>query len=1150
MCFFIEFVLFLPFDRLIKRDCLHRIIWSSISCMRNILVVLLLVLVGTRVWAQTPADSIIISEINYNPAGPGSDALEFVEIYNRTQTPVDISGYILAYSLADEVLPSLYFRDTLKAGTILPPLGRIVFARDSTMISQMYNYPGSYQLDTSINGFYIRFNDVAGMFWFTRPNGLIIDTVRYYSTSGILVNDWPDATEGAAGLGASICLCDENRGNDTGYYWSAAVNGVHGYFNGLRLRANPGTDCAAAVEALSVTVETPTVIKVAFNQILKFPSLFTPVDIGCFDVIPGYPALPTITSITAIPNPLCDTVILNLASPLISGVFYSLVVKPTAPGGGAILGRTNNLGTPVMLVPDTFIFGFNILPSTQMPLIISEIFYDQPGDDSLEFVEVFNTSTTATIRLGALRFTKGIDFVFPDSLLTPRTYAIIAKNAKAVRNFFKLPPSVYVFQWQPTPQGFLEDGGELLEIRNTQNQVIDSVHYRNSRPWASYASGRGSSLMLCDTVNYSVSLPIGLPPYYQLYNDDPCNWTADTIGNFKGLLSDGSRIFATPGAGYNCIKPTVSIGLPYQVGIDSLVLRPSLNPVRPVQSYTWTSYWPVRPTYNITRSVDTLRVDTSGHYFVTIYDSLYGCQQSNAVRVRIRDADTLVFHTDLPVKTERDVVVPQFSVLALNSALQIEETYDDTIRLRIFSGPAGGRMLGDTAVRAVKGVAKFGNIRFTREGTYVLYANARTRGKIPFFDNDPFYNDTLGSDISANIDVTDQVTKTLMFVNPPRRLAKQTPAAPILVHALNNSGNIERSFYGRCRLFLQSGPDGGRIISGDTIKEAEGGYVSFENVTFNIPGTYVLGVHSGWLTASYYPVVFVYDTAVCALRFTVENRLVTVNRPIRGLCVQAISCDGRIDTTFSGAITLTYKDKTGPADPVTGTFTVNAVKGIACFNDIRVSQPGVYEFFAKTGIVIDSAFSGDITAEWPTPRYLALKDVTPEFVMQTRFPRFTVEVLDIDSVIVPTFNDYIQISAIVVQRPGASIAGQLIAKAAKGIATFEDVQFSAQGWYTIEARHSNLTDTAIVYIKQNTAVDPLAVELNLQVYPNPSNTGEFNVRFDGRQQSKLEVLDAQGRVVLRSSGEDRVDLSQEAAGLYRLRIITAKGVIMTNLLKH
>lgn len=102
-----------------------------------------------------------------------------------------------------------------------------------------------------------------------------------------------------------------------------------------------------------------------------------------------------------------------------------------------------------------------------------------------------------------------------------------------------------------------------------------------------------------------------------------------------------------------------------------------------------------------------------------------------------------------------------------------------------------------------------------------------------------------------------------------------------------------------------------------------------------------------------------------------------------------------------------------------------------------------------------------------------------------------------------------------------------------------------------------LDDLAFTY-DDVTATRNAALAAALQVYPNPSTSGLFTVHADAHSGSlahtSLTVTDAQGRTVLHqvatsSPPPRQLDLQQQPAGCYLLRLDTPRGMVVRRLVK-
>jgi hypothetical protein len=199
------------------------------------------------------------------------------------------------------------------------------------------------------------------------------------------------------------------------------------------------------------------------------------------------------------------------------------------------------------------------LPPGSTAASITEILYDVPGsDESLEFIELHNTSTEFERNLSYYTFTSGIEFTFPSSFIIPGdAYVLLVKDSIAFFDAFGISG------WQY--EGDLDDNGEILVLRNNFNQVADSVNYRSTAPWPLLAAGQGHSLTFC--VNDTLG------------NSTPFYWT--TSNTATGLVLNGTPLFADPGSA--CSEPN-SVD---EKGTDRAVIYP--NPTEGAFTVRWPS---------------------------------------------------------------------------------------------------------------------------------------------------------------------------------------------------------------------------------------------------------------------------------------------------------------------------------------------------------------------------------------------------------------------------------------------------------------------------------------------------------------------------------------------------------------------------------
>ena len=230
--------------------------------------------------------------------------------------------------------------------------------------------------------------------------------------------------------------------------------------------------------------------------------------------IANYVFAPTLTITAAVYNATLNSVTLT-HSGLTIGSAYQLTVSN-------VQDTANNVLSPAYVSPNLF---YNALTSG---LIISEIMYNAPSANSnqLEFLEIYNNSSSS-ITLGGIKVKDEANFIFEfEELTLAANSVVLLATDKASADAF------YGVSFIDMPQGIsnaLGNGGELLQILNSEGNIISQVEYDDATPWPLSPDGNGPSLEL-------------LNPNGNL--NDGTNWAPAT--NLVGQ-SIGLDVFASPG---------------------------------------------------------------------------------------------------------------------------------------------------------------------------------------------------------------------------------------------------------------------------------------------------------------------------------------------------------------------------------------------------------------------------------------------------------------------------------------------------------------------------------------------------------------------------------------------------------------------------
>ena len=181
-----------------------------------------------------------------------------------------------------------------------------------------------------------------------------------------------------------------------------------------------------------------------------------------------------------------------------------------------------------------FLFFLTSLFSVEAQIVISELSYNPPesGTDSLEYIEIYNAGNQP-VHLYKYKFSRGIDFTFPDVTLGPDQYLLLTVNQAAFMNVYGLQS----IQWN---SGALSNGGERVTLTDSLNVELVDFTYANTAPWPTSGdgtNGEGRSIELCGP---------GADP------NQGEHWKVSE--NDLMIMLNGRNIFGTPGAD-NSIAP-------------------------------------------------------------------------------------------------------------------------------------------------------------------------------------------------------------------------------------------------------------------------------------------------------------------------------------------------------------------------------------------------------------------------------------------------------------------------------------------------------------------------------------------------------------------------------------------------------------------
>ncbi|HUT12474.1 MAG TPA: lamin tail domain-containing protein [Thermoguttaceae bacterium] len=151
-----------------------------------------------------------------------------------------------------------------------------------------------------------------------------------------------------------------------------------------------------------------------------------------------------------------------------------------------------------------FLISAELVATTSSPLLslhdnlrITELMYNPPGSDSIEFIELQNTGTTPIDLTGA-RFTAGVDFVFPAMTLASGEYVVVARDLAAFEAWYGTGINA-IGNYDPDA---LSNSGEEIVLRMPAPYEAAILRFEYSDNWYPSTDGDGPSLVINDPLGH------------------------------------------------------------------------------------------------------------------------------------------------------------------------------------------------------------------------------------------------------------------------------------------------------------------------------------------------------------------------------------------------------------------------------------------------------------------------------------------------------------------------------------------------------------------------------------------------------------------------------------------------------------------------
>ncbi|MCX5672267.1 MAG: lamin tail domain-containing protein, partial [Planctomycetota bacterium] len=154
---------------------------------------------------------------------------------------------------------------------------------------------------------------------------------------------------------------------------------------------------------------------------------------------------------------------------------------------GATLAAVTTTGTTILRQVD---IPANIA-ALKNSLRVTEVMYNPQGGNNYEYIELKNTSTTATLDLTGVRLTDAVDYTFPAGTLAPGQYVLVVADLVRFQSRYGAGLNV---AGQFT--GKLSDNGELVVVKLPEPYETALMRFSYAPDWYPSTNAGGRSLII------------------------------------------------------------------------------------------------------------------------------------------------------------------------------------------------------------------------------------------------------------------------------------------------------------------------------------------------------------------------------------------------------------------------------------------------------------------------------------------------------------------------------------------------------------------------------------------------------------------------------------------------------------------------------
>ena len=370
-----------------------------------------------------------------------------------------------------------------------------------------------------------------------------------------------------------------------------------------------------------------------------------------------------------------------------------------------------------------------------------------------------------------------------------------------------------------------------------------------------------------------------------------------------------------------------------------------------------------------------------------------------------------------------------------------------------------GTLVGTTTVNAVEGVARFTDLRIDGAGAHTL----------------SFTSTGLTGATSGTVTVGQGAVSLAMQTQPVGAETGQPLGTQPVVRVLDNAGLQLATGTTSVTASIASGTG---TLTGTTTVAAVNGLVTFTNLAVVGGGAHTLQFSAAGLTGTTATPITIVQTPV-SLGIDTPPGGATVNLVLT--TPPAIQIRDALNNVVDGSTaSVTVAVASGPG-ALSGTTVVNAVNGVATFDDLVFSAPGLHTLSFASGGLTPVTSSVFVVSLVPSKLSVQTQPAGAVSGLLMTTPA-TVRVLDAADDLAGGFTGPITVT---IATGTGALSGTLTLNAVGGIVTFPDLSIAGAGSHTLTFTSAGLTSIT----SDPFTVTQNAFELTIETQPGGSVSG-------------------------------------------------------------